>query len=474
MTDLPPHPPPPPPPPPSGGWAAPGSSEPAAPTGPPTAPPSGGPDRFDPAEPPRGRRRSLALVAGGIVSVLALVTALVAFAGDGGDDSAAPTDPTTTTTAGESEPSTSTTTEAATPPVSEEEFLSLVAELQAYVAEARGLEFLSDVVVELDDGAEFEARLLEDFEDDLDEIEDAEVFYRALGLLEPDQSLVDELRAIFSAGVLGFYDTETNELVVRGRTPTPYVQQTIVHELVHALDDQHFELNRPEYDDRKDEISVGLSAVVEGNASRIESQWLGEQPAEFREQVRAEEAAFAAGIDISSFPPILLFQIGAPYQQGEVFVGQLVNRNGERGVDAALTDPPDTSEQFFFIDRYTSREPRVEVPPPPADGELVDDGVVGALFLYGLFTTGESTVNPSDAVRAVDGWGGDWAVTWTDGDLACVRADFVGDTDRDTDEIDATLTQWAESVGSAQVSRVDGRVRLESCGGGAGSANPQV
>ena len=358
--------------------------------------------------------------------------------------------------------------------ISEADFLALVDRLQAYVATARGLEFTSDVAVELADDAEFESRLLADFEDDADDIAKAEVFYRALGLLDQDKNLLDELRAIYSAGVLGFYDAETNELVVRGTSASPYVQQTIVHELVHALDDQRFELDRPQYDDRKDEISSGFSAVVEGNARRVENQWLSEQPSDFRAEAKAEEDAFGAGIDLSAFPEILLFQIGAPYQFGEVFVGELLRNGGERAIDAAITDPPDTSEQFLFPATYLDRQPRVEVPVPPADGTVVDDGVVGALFLFGLLTMSDSPVNQSDAFRAVEGWGGDWAVTWTAGDADCIRADFVGDTADDTDEIEAALSLWAEKSGSAQVSTVDGRVRFESCGAAAGSAPPQI
>ncbi|MGK2929355.1 MAG: hypothetical protein ACSLFO_07220, partial [Acidimicrobiales bacterium] len=360
------------------------------------------------------------------------------------------------------------------PPVSEAEFLALIDELEAYVAQARGLEFTEDVVVELAADDDFEARLLENFEDGTEDIEKAEVFYRALGLLDPERSLLDELRAIYSAGVLGFYDPESNELVVRGRSPSPYVQQMIVHELVHALDDQAFELDRPEYDDRKDEIGSGFSAAVEGNARRIEQQWLRGQPEEFRQQAEQEEAAFAEGVDPTAFPEILLFEIGAIYQLGEIFVDSLVATGGERAVDAALTAPPDTSEQFIFPGLYEDREPRIEVPAPPADGEVVDDGVIGALFLIGLLSTGDSSVNQSDALRAVQGWGGDWAVTWSDGDLDCVRADFVGDTADDTAELESALDLWAQDSAAAQVSIVDERVRLESCGGGAGGVPPQV
>lgn len=410
-----------------------------------------------------------------MVAVLALLAATVVVVARGdGDDDVAGGAPTTEAPSDPGPSSTSPTTEPPEEELTEAELQTLVEELQAYVAEARGLEYQRDVVVELADDAEFEARLLEDFEEDIGEIEDVEVFYRALGLLDPETSLLDELRAIYSAGVLGFYDPETDELVVRGLSATPYVRKTIVHELVHALDDQHFELHREHYDEEKDEIATGFSAVVEGNARRIEQAWLGEQPADVREQADAEERAFADGIDVDAFPEILLFEIGAPYELGQIFVGSLLNQGGERAVDAALTDPPRTSEQVLFPPLYEQREARIEVPVPPADGEVVDDGVVGALFWFGLLTTGDSEVAPQDAFRAVQGWGGDWAVTWEDGDADCVRVDVVGDTDDDTDEIERALTAWAEGSEAAQVSTVDGRVRMESCVGGAGAVPPQV
>jgi hypothetical protein len=255
---------------------------------------------------------------------------------------------------------------------------------------------------------------------------------------------------------------------------TPYVRQTIVHELVHALDDQHFELFREEYDERKDELPSGFTALVEGNARRVEQAWLAEQPSDVRDAARAEERAFADGIDVDAFPEILLFEIGAPYELGEIFVGALEAEGGERAVDAAFADPPTTSEQVLFPPLYVARQPRVEVPPPPADGEVVDDRAVGALFWFGLFTTGDAGVAPQDAFRAVQGWGGDWSVTWEDGDAACVRIDVVGDTEQDTAELEEAMSAWAEGSAAAEVSTVDGRVRLESCVAGAAAANPQV
>jgi hypothetical protein len=478
VSDLPPPPPPPgdarypagPPtrPPVDGGWAAPGSP----PDGPPTGPDPWGPEE---APAPRGRRRSVAATVAVVAAFALLAATLVAFTRGGDDDAVtAPEAPADTQPGDQDDEPIVPEDPPADDPVTEDELRALVDELQDYVAEVRGLEFLRPVEVELAADEAFEARLLEKFDEDVEDLEKVEVFYRALGLLDPRRSLVDELRAIYAAGVLGFYDPETDELVVRGTALTPYVRKTIVHELVHALDDQHFELHREEYDDRKDEIATGFTALVEGNARRIEQQWLREQPEDVRAEAQAEERAFADGIDVDAFPEILLFVIAAPYELGEVFVRALLAEGGERAVDAAFADPPTTSEQVLFPPRYAAREPRIEVPPPPADGDVVDDGVVGALFWFGLFTTGDSTVGAADAFRAIDGWGGDWGVTWEDGDAACVRIDTVGDTDEDTDELEAAMRAWAEGSAAAEVSIVDGRVRLESCVAGAAGGSPQV
>jgi hypothetical protein len=470
VSDLPPPPPPP------------SSGQPGYPAGPPFAPPGGGAapsgtagEHHPPEEPSgrRGRRVSIALAVAAVLALLA-ATVVVIARDDGPDTQAAPGTMAPEDTTGGEPPSSAPTTEPAGPPLSQDELVALVEELQEFVAQERGLEFLRPVDVELADGADFEARLLEDFEEDADDIADVEVFYKALGLLEPDADLLEELRAIYSAGVLGFYDPETDELVVRGTSLSPYVRQTIVHELVHALDDQHFELGRDdEYDERKDEIAAGFSAVVEGNARRIEQAWLTEQPEDVQEQASAEEEAFGATIDVDAFPPMLLFEISAPYGFGEVLVDAVEAEGGERAIDAALDDPPTTSEQVIFPRLYLDREPRIEVPPPPADGEVVDDGVVGALFWFGLLTDG-GTAPDTAAITAIQGWGGDWAVTWRDGEANCVRIDVVGDTQDDTDELETALREWAEDSVAGEISIVDERVRVDSCVTGAGATPPQV
>ena len=139
-------------------------------------------------------------------------------------------------------------------------------------------------------------------------------------------------------------------------------------------------------------------------------------------------------------------------------------------MDAALEDPPTTSEQVLFPPAVLAPgELRVEVPVPPADGEVVDDGVVGALFWFGLFTTDDAPVPPSRTPSPpIQGWGGDWAVTWQDGDAACVRIDVVGDTQEDTDE----LEDRDAGLGLGAARRRDHHRRRAACGSRAASPAP--
>src|SRR3712207_9092098 len=67
---------------------------------------------------------------------------------------------------------------------------------------------------------------------------------RALGLVDGpfDASVLD---AGAEEGVLGFYDSQRRRLYVRGDAATPAVRRVLVHQLTHALDDQHFGLERP-------------------------------------------------------------------------------------------------------------------------------------------------------------------------------------------------------------------------------------
>ena len=352
------------------------------------------------------------------------------------------------------------------PPASQEEVRQAVDEIIPVVEAERGLEFKQPVTVELASDEEFERRLFEDFEEDAATLRDDQVLFTAFGLIDPDVDVIDALQDLLGAGVVGFYDPETDELVVRGTQLTPFARTTIAHELVHALDDQHFDLDRPAYDDAEDEIGFGFTALVEGNARRIDNAFVAGLSAEERETALAEQFALGADTDLSGIPPVLIDMIDAPYSRGSPFVEALLAEGGQDSLDAAFAAPPTTSEQIIEPDKFIAGETRVEVPPPSvSDGaEKVDEGVVGQLLIELVLA---DDVPEDEASRAAEGWGGDWAVTWREGDRSCAALAVVGDTPDDTAELADAFGQWADAQDDASVSpSVPGQpVTVQACAG---------
>jgi hypothetical protein len=365
-------------------------------------------------------------------------------------------------------PGTDPSSTASPPPATEAEIRAAVDDISAFVAGERGLAFREPVQVELAGEGDFQARLLEDFDEEAEELREDEALLKALGMVDPAVDLVASMRALLGGGVVGFYDPETHELVVRGTALTPYVRTTIAHELTHALDDQHFDLDRPEYDDADDEISFGFSALAEGNARRVEDAYLDSLGAAEQDAAAAEERALGSGIDVGDVPVVLIDLISAPYALGETFVESIVDAGGQAGLDAAFADPPRTSEQVIEPSAYGEGEARVEVPAPEPPGEVVDEGVVGQLLILLLLA---DEIGNNAARTAAEGWGGDWYATWRDGARWCASVAVVGDDAGETAELRAAFGDWAAGQAEAGVEATvaaragDGAITVESCAG---------
>lgn len=336
-----------------------------------------------------------------------------------------------------------------------------VAELSPFVARERGLEFLRPVQVELLADGPFEARLLQDAEENREEVDQSEKVLRAMGLLEPGVDLFETYVSFYGGAVLGFYDPETDELVVRGSELTPYVRATLVHELTHALDDQHFELHRPELDEADDESGFAFSALVEGVGLAVETSYQQGMSAAEREQADQEAARFAGRIDYSSVPPVVTSLVQFPYLAGPSFVSGLVRHGGDAAVDAAFRDPPTTSEQILYPDIYLAGDEPVAVPPPPAGGPVIEEGTYGQWILY---LTLAEVLDGGVADQAAEGWGGDSYVAWDEGPRSCVRLAFAMDTQRDLRELDTAWRQWAQAHGDATVDTAADSVTVTACG----------
>ena len=412
------------------------------------SPPSGYPaPPSPPPPPPSGRGRSGLAPIAAVLTVLFIASVAVGFmladGDDDGDDGGAEAEAPTTTV----------------DVLDEVDIDRLVDELSVYVEEERELTFEEDVVVEVLDSEAYQERIREASEEDLEEGEDdlehAAGVYRAVGFWPDDADEPLEIARRFAAvSSVGYYDPEAGELIILGSADTPNLRVTLVHELTHALEDQHFDLGRlEELLEREDESGGAFRSLVEGSASRVDTAYEASLSDEDREAIRAEQMELLGEVDLTGIPPVLFAEQEQLYTAGEAFIDELSDEGGNAAIDEAIEDPPTTSEQILEPEEWPERDPVVEVDEPEADGEVVESGSLGQAF-WDLLVNG--VFGGDDELPE---WDGDNAVLWQDGDEYCVRAALAGDAEGYVDALD----DWAEAV-DAEVDVEDDLLVVTTCG----------
>lgn len=336
---------------------------------------------------------------------------------------------------------------------------SQLATIATFVERERGLTFQKPVTVEVLGDGPFEDRLFAAEEKDREDLAKQAQALQALGFVDSVSQVEQGQRALLEAGVLGFYDPESDELVVRGGPLTPMTRQTIAHELTHALDDQWFDLDNAAYDEHDDELGFGITALAEGNARRVDEAYAAKLDDDDKDTLQHEESQVSP--PPASVPPILLSLITAPYDYGEPMVRALLKSGSQTALDNAFKSPPPTSEQVLDNDKLVAGEAAVPVDAPPADGAVLDQGMFGQLMLRLLLG---QALGAGRVQRASTGWGGDHYVVWQQGDDYCLRVDLAGDSPDDLKELHNGLKDTAEKLPSAQVDEPQpDRVRFTSC-----------
>ena len=189
-----------------------------------------------------------------------------------------------------------------------------------------------------------------------------------LGVLRPRQSLAAIQSQALSGQVAGLYVPHSGRLYVLGARGGSAPRSVIAHEVVHALQDEHFQLTRGAFAPRPRDHDGELAAqaLVEGDATEVQSRYVatlsaGDLVTELARTLRAVPEGASA-----SAPPYLQRQLLYPYTAGEAFVRALRARGGQRLLDRAFRHPPRTSAAVLDPARYLAGDPlprRVALPP---------------------------------------------------------------------------------------------------------------
>jgi hypothetical protein len=341
-----------------------------------------------------------------------------------------------------------------------EEFIPIA---EKFVVEHRHLDFLSQPKITFLDDEAFKKKLNEGQKQSKSEIEKAAKELRALGLVSADIDLGKVTDTLLGESVTGFYDSRSKELYVRGVKPTPLTRETLVHELTHVVQDQHFGIDRPELNETNDERSLAFSALFEGDAVRIELEYRNSLSAQERAEAEREDSAASVSPDI---PGVLLDLLAFPYVAGPTFTSAVLNARGQAGLDAAFRTPPTTSAQVLHPERYLAGDIGQEVARPPADGVVFDEGIFGEQGIDILLrqAVDMGVLRPPTAQAASADWNGDRYVAWDSGSQSCMRV-LIAAREGRGQELARALRVWTGTRrgGTASVQGT-GPITLTSCG----------
>ncbi len=311
---------------------------------------------------------------------------------------------------------------------------------EKFVEDHRGLKFKASVKVTFLADAEFNQELAKtNGTDSAGYATEAKVLH-ALGLLDGVPDLAKAEQSLEDTSVIGFYDPKTKQLFVRGVDAKASVRHVLVHELTHALQDQWFSIDRTL--SNQDETELAFRTLVEGDAVRIENEYIAVLSQTDKRQIQA--ANVAGGQVPPGVPDILLELDSFPYQVGPPFTEAVISGGQER-LDAAFTSPPTSTAQVIHPDLFLAGRKPVSVDFPTADGTVIDKGVLGEfgldLILERLYTRGEVTRGDVQAIAT--SWSGDRYIAWDQGSQSCVRTRFLVNGTQATTGLLSVLRKFA-------------------------------
>jgi hypothetical protein len=328
-------------------------------------------------------------------------------------------------------------------PVNEVATPAAILEVESQVESVRGLMFRRPVNIEAISPAEIDRRIgryLDTYYPKRFYARRSET-WTTIGAIPGEVGILEALDRYQQGQVLGFYNSQNEELVYTGDADLDRIEQFVLaHELTHAIDDQHFDLDRIDElasrcDDERFQAALG---VVEGSANHFATQVILRFP--------VTEIGDISGGPTAGVPDLIVQLQLYPYTNGQAFVDALADVGGTAAVDRALRNLPATTEQVLHPERFPDDLPKeVDVPDfgPTFGRDWRDHDVmiVGELWLRLLLGL---RLDRTRAERAADGWDGGTYRAWSDGEDVAVVLSTVWDTPEEAAQFQEALRRWIE------------------------------
>jgi hypothetical protein len=274
--------------------------------------------------------------------------------------------------------------------------------------------------------------------------------YHLLGLVPDDLDLRELLLSVYLEQVAGFYDPDSTALFVLDDQPAETLRPLLLHELVHAVQDQWADLDALTGPEVGNDRRTAAQAAIEGHATLVMLEYMTEQLrggtvdlAEIPDMASQLRPALEAVRDqypaLAGAPRVIQEGLLLPYLEGAGFVLRLWQSRPERLAPFG-DELPTSTEQILSPDRFFAdpRDAPTTVLVEPAGGGVLFDDVLGQAEAR-ILLDGGGEGDPAGANFGA-GWDGDrWIlVRGPDGDERLAWA-AVWDSAEDRARAEAAL-----------------------------------
>jgi hypothetical protein len=301
-------------------------------------------------------------------------------------------------------------------PAPAQELFNNIGHIKEGLSKITGLAFKRDVPYALITKDELhhylEQRLRETMKPD--EARAEELTLKMLGLVPADFDLRKNTLDLLTEQAAAFYDYNQKKLfVLEGGGGGDEERIALVHELAHALADQHFHLAKYIHEGmRSDDSATARQAVMEGQATWLMAAYIslqGSGKPEVPEAVldmmkKSIEGSAAQQYPVFSQAPLYIREsLVFPYAEGLEFQDAVFRKLGKEAFSEVFTRPPASSGQILHPERYIKIggvHGGVIIPNPPSLPESREfrklaDGTLGELdfrVMLSQYTTPEDGV----------------------------------------------------------------------------------
>lgn len=343
-----------------------------------------------------------------------------------------------------------------------------VGALQKEVESIRGLTFRSPVAVKEVDPRRLREVVLSEMEREFpkEEWPKVEKALKAFGLIPPKMNLQAVLTGLLEEQVAGLYDPRTRTLYISsaplegeelleeaGLKDLALSDLFLVHELDHALTDQHFDLRSLPLEDRENEDRASAArCLAEGDATWVMAEALSRRLSGGKsgkaEAFGDAAAAMALGRELlgQSAPAYLQENLLFGYLGGLGLVRAALARGGTPALDALYRRPPASTEQVLHPEKaLDGSDPPLPVEAPGGEAftgagwREVKAGTWGEFNVRLLLE--EWGVEKEAAERAAAGWGGDRWTVFEKGPSLAFAWRSLWDTEKDAAEFQAAAAK---------------------------------